>query len=163
MMEFGNLQNVEPCIEIHNQIERHLETLGFKYDLIILSDGENFKKEHYVADAAAYATYVSRHAKKTVVVGQAPYGGERCLNKDYSNFRNCAASKRSSAHDYQAAKIAGVGYADLGSLFCVKNFCPLLIGDAPVSGDYHLTDVSARGIAPYFLEFLDSAKVPPSN
>jgi peptidoglycan/LPS O-acetylase OafA/YrhL len=163
MLPFGNMQNVEPCVEMHNQIEKHLESLGYKYDLIILSDGENFILEHYVADAVAYATTVSRHAKKTVIVGQAPYGGERCLNKDYSNYQNCSASKRSSIHDFQTAKLAGVQYADLGSLFCVKNFCPILIGDAPVSGDYHLTDASARGIAPFFLEFLESAKVPSSD
>jgi peptidoglycan/LPS O-acetylase OafA/YrhL len=163
MLPFGNMQNVEPCVEMHNQIEKHLDSLGYKYDLIILSDGENFIQENYVADATVYASYVSRHGKKTIIVGQAPYGGERCLNKDYSNYQNCSASKRSSIHDFQTAKRAGVQYADLGSLFCVKNFCPLLIGDAPVSGDYHLTDASARGIAPYFLEFLESAEVPTSN
>jgi peptidoglycan/LPS O-acetylase OafA/YrhL len=163
MLPFGNLKNVEPCVEMHNQIEKHLDSLGYKYDLIILSDGENFIQENYVADATVYASYVSRHGKKTIIVGQAPYGGERCLNKDYSNYQNCSASKRSSIHDFQTAKRAGVQYADLGSLFCVKNFCPLLIGDAPVSGDYHLTDASARGIAPYFLEFLESAEVPTSN
>jgi hypothetical protein len=163
MLPFGNMQNVEPCVEMHNQIEKHLESLGYEYDLIILSDGENFIQEYYVEDATTYASYVSRHGKKTIIVGQAPYGGERCLNKDYSNYQNCSANKRSSIHDFQTAKLAGVQFADLGSLFCVKNFCPILIGDAPVSGDYHLTDVSARDIAPFFLEFLESAEVPTSN
>jgi hypothetical protein len=152
---------VDSCINLHPATLSYLRTFGHKFDYIVLSDNSPIDTR-YVTGAAEYLTSLKGFGSQVVVLGQAPVSKDlsSCLNRDYSNYFECSGKKPSSMQDYQASQKAGVAFGDLGSLFCIGNFCPLLIGDAPTTARGHLTDVSASGIAPYFLDFLKGAKVP---
>jgi len=150
------------CENQHKKVLAYVNSIQKTYDYAILSDSLVFDKTHYVEDATDYANHVKHAANKTVILGQAPVMKDftTCLNKDYSNYRGCSSSKPTSKHDYLVAKNARVAYADLGSMFCVENYCPLIIGNSPVSARGHLTDSAGTQIAPYFMNFLETAKVP---
>lgn len=154
-------ESLVSCKEIHRAAISYLKNTGQKFDYIILSDLSP-QGTAYTDSASLYLVSLKDYGKKTVVVGQAPSGQDltKCLNNDYSNFNACSGKKPTSIQDYKAATKAGVAFGDLGSLFCLENFCPLVIGDVPTTSKDHLTDVSAASIAPYFLEFLKDAKVP---
>jgi hypothetical protein len=150
------------CDAQHKKTLGYVNSIGQTYDFVVLSDSKTFNPEFYVLDATEYANKVKQVANKTVILGQAPVSQDlsTCLNRDYSNYKECSSLKPTSRHDYNVAQNAQVAYADLGSLFCVDNFCPLIIGDSPVTARGHLTDAAGAQIAPYFLDFLKDAKVP---
>jgi hypothetical protein len=153
--------NIRKCLTTHSQIFNYLDNSNFEFDYILLSDSLHFIGRTYIADATDFALQAKERAKKVVVLGQAPiWFPQTCLNKDFTNYDQCPSKRPSSRHDFEVAKGAQIQYADVASLFCIKSICPTLIGDAPTSVDYHLTDVAGYGIAPYFLEFLESAQVP---
>jgi peptidoglycan/LPS O-acetylase OafA/YrhL len=153
----------EGCDNQHKKVLGYVASIGETYDFAVLSDSTNFNPEFYILDAIEYAKKIKPVSKKTVILGQAPLSKDlsTCLNREYSNYKECSSLKPSSRHDYRVAQNAQVAYADLGSMFCTKNFCPLVIGDSPVTAKAHLTDAAGMQIAPYFLDFLKDAKVPP--
>lgn len=153
------------CIEHHEKVLDHAASYGKFYDYVVMSDSKVFDPEFYIEDATRFAVAVSRAGGKTVVLGQAPVAKDltTCLDKSYSNYRECSGGRPTSLHDYTVARNADAAYGDLGSLFCVKNYCPLMIGDSPITARGHLTDVAGVQIAPYFLEFLKEATVPPKQ
>lgn len=157
---FGK-ESLASCKETHRAALSYLKNAGQKFDYIILSDFSP-ADTNYTDSASLFLVSLKDFGKKTVVIGQAPSAQDltKCLNNDYSNFNACSGKKPTSIQDYNAATKAGVAFGDLGSLFCLENFCPLVIGDAPTTSRSHLTDVSAASIAPYFLDFLKDAKVP---
>jgi peptidoglycan/LPS O-acetylase OafA/YrhL len=152
---------IDRCDKIHPAAIEYLRREGPVFDYIVLSDlspsGSN-----YIRDAASYIKSLKAFGKKIVVMGQAPASKDlsSCLNRDYSNYALCSGRKPSSIQDYRTAQRTGVSFGDLGALFCIANFCPILVGEAPTATRGHLTDVSAASIAPYFLDFLKDAKVP---
>jgi hypothetical protein len=152
------------CEEQHKKVLAYAKTGNQSFDFLVLSDSTAFFPRHYVEDATEFAKSVKGLAKKTVILGQAPRGEDlaTCLNKDYSNYVDCNFTKATSIHDYQVAKNAAVAYADLGSMFCIKNFCPM-IGNSPIFARGHLTDAAGVQISSYFLEFLKEATVPRSS
>jgi hypothetical protein len=133
---------------------------GF-YDFVLLSD-TNWAGESYTNAAINYANIVKTAGAKTVILGQPPTNKDltNCLNKEYSNYSSCSNTRQSSYADYLVAQKAKVAFATTSDLFCLADFCPMLIKSAPTSAAGHLTDVSAASIAPYFLDFLRDAKVP---
>jgi hypothetical protein len=154
-------ETIKQCNEIHRAALSYLKNAGQKFDYVILSDLSP-EGTSYSDSASLYLVSLKDYGKKTIVLGQSPSAKDltKCLNADYSNFNSCSASKPSSIQDYKAATKAGVAFGDISSLYCLDNFCPLVIGDAPTTSRQHLTDVSASSIAPYFLDFLKVAKTP---
>jgi hypothetical protein len=153
---------VAKCEKHHQTVLSHVNSITTKYDWVVLSDSTIFEPKHYVQDALDFANRVKVAGKETIVLGQAPVNKDLsiCLDKDYSNYTDCSGSKPSSLHDYQVAKEAKVGYADLGALFCLQNYCPLIIGDSPTMSRGHITDVAGIQLAPYFMEMLNDSKIP---
>jgi peptidoglycan/LPS O-acetylase OafA/YrhL len=153
---------IAACDQHHQKALNYAASVSKFYDYLVLSDSQVFDPKFYIEDATDFANKLKTSAKKTVVLGQTPISKDlvTCLNKDYSNFEDCAGSRPSSLHDYNVAKAAKVAYGDLGALFCIENYCPLMIGDSPVTARGHLTDAAGAQIAPFFLEFLKSAQVP---
>ena len=152
----------QECERHHRRIFEYAGSIGRTYDYVVLSDSTAFFPAHYVADATDFANKLKTAGKKTIILGQAPVGKDlaTCLNKEYSNYGQCHFSKATSFHDFLVATKARVAYADLGSMFCVDNFCPMMIGNAPIFSRGHLTDAAGAQIAPYFMDFLKDAKVP---
>ncbi len=152
----------EACIKQHARILSYVSSLESKYDYVILSASQSYNPEYYVEDSTSYTTQVKNAGLKTIILGQAPVGKDlsMCLNKEYSNYNECSGARATSITDYTVAKRAKVAFGDVGPLFCIGNFCPLIIGDSPVTARGHLTDAAGFQIAPYFLEFLDSAQAP---
>jgi hypothetical protein len=150
------------CQEHHENVLNYVKSGGESFDFVILSDSLYFDPAYYVQDATTFANQVKRAGKKTVILGQAPISSDlaTCLNREYSNYEECSGSRPTSLHDYKVAQGSKVAYGDLGSLFCIRNFCPLIVGDSPVTARGHLTDVAGAQIAPYFLDFLREASVP---
>ena len=147
------------CQRMHEKVLAHVaKNKGF-YDFVVLSD-RNWDGNEYTQAAVEYAKVVKTAGSKTVIMGQPPTSKDltSCLNKDYSNYSSCANIRKSSISDYQVASLANVAFGDISDLFCLDNFCPLLIKDAPTSAEGHLTDVSAISISPYFLNFLKDAQ-----
>lgn len=162
MEKYSNPEQKTDCIKHLKYRLAYGESSESRYDFLVLSDSLNFNPAYYVDDAADFAIKMKSAADKIIILGQAPVSRDlsTCLNKTYSNYMECSGIKPTSLHDYQVAKKAGVAYGDLGSLFCIKNFCPLIIGGSPTVARDHITDTAGVQIAPYFLEFLDDAKVP---
>lgn len=153
-------ESITGCKEIHRAALSYLKNAGQKFDYIILSDLSP-DGAVYSDSASLYMVSLKDYGKKTVVLGQVPSAKDltKCLNADFSNFNSCSGNKHSSIQEYKAATKAGVAFGDISALFCLDNFCPLVIADAPTSSRDHLTDVSAASIAPYFLDFLKDTKV----
>ena len=150
------------CAAGHEKVLSYVESIDMFYDYVILSDSLHYDPTYYTEDATDYAKRVSKAGKKTVVLGQAPVSKDlaTCLNKQYSNYKNCSGSKPTSLRDYTVSKNSQVSFGDVGLLFCLDNYCPLLIEESPTVFNGHLTDVAGVQIAPYFLDFLKDSKVP---
>lgn len=150
------------CEESHRVALNLAASSSIFYDFVVLSDSKNFNPEFYTEDASKFATAVKKLGAKTVVLGQAPISKDlsTCLNKDYGNYKECSGSRPSSISDYAVAKRAKVSYGDIGSMFCINNYCPLIIGESPVTARLHLTDTAGAQIAPYMMDFLLTAKIP---
>jgi hypothetical protein len=150
------------CLAQHNRVLSWAKQKTQGFDYLVMSDSVSFNPAHYVEDATDYVNSLKGIAKKTVILGQIPWGVDltTCLNRSYSNYMECSSPKPSSLHDFSVAKNAQVAFADIGSMFCVRNYCPLILGESPVSARDHLTDVAGRGLGPYFLNLLQDAKIP---
>jgi peptidoglycan/LPS O-acetylase OafA/YrhL len=150
------------CVDSHTKVLSHIKSGDIFYDYVLLSDSAHFDRAYYVRDAIDYAKKVKLAGKKTIVFGQAPSSRDltTCLNRDYSNYSECFGTRPTSAHDYSVAQGAGIAFADVASLFCIENFCPLVIGDSPIVANVHLTDAAGTQIAPYLLDFLKDSRIP---
>lgn len=150
----------EACGKMHQTVLDHVSRHQGFYDYVVLSD-RNWTGADYTNDAIAYANIVKTAGSKTVIMGQPPTNKDlaSCLNRDYSNYRECSNTRKSSISDYQVAAGAKVAFGDISDLFCLETFCPLLVNNAPTSAMGHLTDVSAASIAPYYISFLRDAKI----
>ena len=151
----------ENCVKIHPTVLNHVARKQGFYDYVVLSD-QNWQGAEYTKSAVDYVNKVKVAGSKTIILGQPPANKDLsgCLNRDYSNYSSCSNTRKSSISDYRVAAETKVAFGDISDLFCLETFCPLLINDAPTSAMGHLTDVSAAGIEPYFLDFLRDAKVP---
>lgn len=162
-MDLPNSQRLR-CDQFHKDIVQSISELASSFDFVVLSDGFDYSShpKYYVEDATSFVNAVKQAGKRTVVLGQIPNSRDlvTCINKEYSNYSECSGSRVTSIHDYMVAKNAQVAFGDPGSLYCLDNYCPLIIGDSPVNSRGHLTDAAGFQIAPYFLDFLKAAKVP---
>jgi peptidoglycan/LPS O-acetylase OafA/YrhL len=150
------------CAEHHRSVIEYVSAEAQSYDFVVLSDSTGFNPDYYVEDATRFVNEVKKVAKKTIILGQAPISKDlsSCLNKEYTNYDQCSGSRPTSLHDYQVAQNAKVAFGDVSSLFCIKNYCPLIIGESPITSRDHLTDSASEQIAPFFLAFLRDASVP---
>jgi hypothetical protein len=150
------------CDTQHKNVLAYVDSTKFTYDYVLLSDSLYFEPTNYIEDAIDFAIRVKVAGKKTVILGQAPVDIDlsTCLNKDYSNYIDCSMSRPTSIHDIRVAKGAKVAYGDIGSLFCLQSYCPLIIGESPTATRNHLTDAASAQLAPYIMEFLKDSKIP---
>jgi peptidoglycan/LPS O-acetylase OafA/YrhL len=150
----------EACGKMHQTVLNHVSSHKGYYDFVVLSD-RNWTGADYTKAAIAYANIVKSAGDKMVILGQPPTNKDlaSCLNRDYSNYSECSNTRKSSVSDYRVAAGANVAFGDISDLFCLETFCPLLVNNAPTSALGHLTDLSAASIAPYYLDFLEDAKI----
>ena len=154
----------QPCVDLHKKVISHVRShIGF-YDFVVLGD-IRWEGGDYMLSAVDFAKSVKRAGAKTVILAQPPTQENlmTCLNRDYSNFASCSNSRTTSIVDYRVAAASEVSFGDVAALFCLRLVCPAVINNAPTSVLGHLTDVSASSIAPFFLEFLREATVPPKD